>query len=257
MRKVVDTVNDLDNVLYEIGNEGDLTSVPWQYHFIRFIKRYEAGKPKQHPVGMTAVFNILKGDWATDNRVLFESPADWISPGLDPYKDNPPAADGKKVIIADVDHIWPTAPHRGWIWKCLLRGIQPILMDWYCYGDPKWTSHAEQEAMRKSMGYALTYANKMNLAAMTPRNELAGTGYCLANPGREYLVYQPAPGAAFTVDLPAGTYDYEWSDCESARVNSKGSFTVAGGARRFEAPGRGDWVLHILQAPSAQERRTE
>jgi hypothetical protein len=38
VRKVVDTVNDLDNVLYEIGNEGDLSSVNWQYHFIRFIR---------------------------------------------------------------------------------------------------------------------------------------------------------------------------------------------------------------------------
>ena len=29
VRKVIDAVNDLDNVLYEICNEGDLTSVPW------------------------------------------------------------------------------------------------------------------------------------------------------------------------------------------------------------------------------------
>jgi hypothetical protein len=113
VRKVVDTVNDLDNVLYEIGNEGDFTSVRFQYHFIRFIKAYEAKQPKQHPVGMTAVFNILQGNWTTDNRALFESPADWISPGLDPYKDNPPASDGGKVIIADVGHIWPNSPPRG------------------------------------------------------------------------------------------------------------------------------------------------
>jgi hypothetical protein len=95
VQKVIDTVNDLDNVLYEIGNEGDLTSVPWQYHFIRFIKRYEASKPKQHPVGMTAVFNILNGSWATDNQVLVESPAGGFHPA-GPVQDNPPAADGKK-----------------------------------------------------------------------------------------------------------------------------------------------------------------
>ena len=245
VRKVVDTVNDLDNVLYEIGNEGDLTSVPWQYHFIRLIQRYEASKPKQHPVGMTAVFNILNGTWATDNRVLLQSPAYWISPGLDPYKDNPPAADGTKIIIADVDHIWPTAPHRGWIWECLLRGIHPILMDWYNYGDPTWTSSAEQEAVRKYMGYAMTYAKKMELAAMTPQNELSGTGYCLANPGVEYLVYQPAPGVAFTVDLHADTYDYEWFDPGSGTVNAEGSFVAAGGTRSFTAPFNGDAVLHI------------
>ena len=44
------------------------------------------------------------------------------------------------------------------------------------YGDPTRTSPAEQEAMRKHMGYALTYANKINLAALTPQNELASSG---------------------------------------------------------------------------------
>jgi hypothetical protein len=245
VRKVVDTVHDLDNVLYEIGNEGDLTSVRWQYHFVRFIKQYEVGKPKQHPVGMTAVFNIVDGSWATDNRALLESQADWISPGLDPYKDNPPAADGTKVIIADVDHIWPSAPHRGWVWECFVRGIQPILMDWYCYGDPEWTSSAEQEAMRKNMGYALTYANKMNLAAMTPRNELASTGYCLADPGVEYMVYRPASGNTFTVDLAVGTYNYEWFDSGSGTVSIEDSLVTEGGACSFTAPFNGDAVLHI------------
>ena len=245
VRKVVDTVNDLDNVLYEIGNEGDLTSVPWQYHFIRLIKQYEADKPKQHPVGMTAVFNILNGSWATDNRVLLESPADWISPGLDAYKDNPPASDGRKVIIADVDHIWPAAPHRGWIWECFFRGIQPILMDWYCYGDPQWTSSDEQEAMRKYMGYTLTYANRMKLAAMTPRSELATTRYCLANPGTEYLVYQPQAGEAFSLEMKAGTYRYEWFDPTKGASAETGRLETPDGGRQFKAPFEGEAVLYL------------
>ena len=245
VRKVIDTVNDLDNVLYEIGNEGDFTSVPWQYHFIRFIRQYEAAKPRQHPVGMTAVFNILNGSWATDNRVLFDSPADWISPGLDPYKDSPPAADGKKVIIADVDHIWPTPPHRGWIWECFLRGIQPILMDTYCYGKPEWTSVEEQEALRKQMGYALDLARKVNLATMTPRPELASTTYCLANPGNEYLVYQPKRSAAFSVELKAGTYRYEWFDPGKGGAADSGSTESSGQTREFKAPFEGDAVLYL------------
>ncbi len=252
VRKVIDTVNDLDNVLYEIGNEGDLTSVPWQYHFIRFIKQYEAGKPKKHPVGMTAVFNILNGTWATDNRVLFESPADWISPGLDPYKDNPPASDGMKVIIADVDHIWPTPPHHGWIWECLLRGIQPILMDWYCYGDPKWTSSAEQEAMRKNMGYALTYANKINLAAMILRNDLASTGFCLANPGTEYLVYQPKGGEGFSVEVQAGTYRYEWYNPVKGENAGSDHIQAVGRGLQFKAPFEGDAVLYLQRVETSE-----
>jgi hypothetical protein len=191
------------------------------------------------------VFNILNGSWATDNRVLFDSPADWISPGLDPYKDNPPAADGKKVIIADVDHIWPTAPHRGWIWKCFFRGIQPILMDSYGYGDPKWTSPAEQEAMRKHMGYALTYAKKINLGAMTPRSELASTKYCLANPGTEYLVYQHKSGKAFSVELSAGTYRYEWFNPAKGKSDGSDNVQATGGRQQFNAPFAGDAVLYL------------
>lgn len=245
VRKVVDTVNDLDNVLYEIGNEGDFTSVPWQHHFIRFIREHEAGKPKQHPVGMTAVFNILNGSWATDNRVLFDSPADWISPGLDPYKDNPPATDGKKVILADVDHIWPTPPHRGWIWQCFLRGMQPMLMDWYSYGDPKWTSPEEQEALRKQMGYTLDFARRVNLAAMTPRSELASTTYCLANPGVEYLVYQPKAGEVVSVILNAGKYRFEWFDPANGATAGSGRIEVVAGRQEFKAPMDGDAVLYL------------
>jgi hypothetical protein len=245
VRRVVDAVNDLDNVLYEIGNEGDLTSVPWQNHFIRFLRKYQDGKPRQHPVGMTAVFNILDGSWAIDNQALFASAADWVSPGLQAYQDDPPAADGKKVIIADVDHIWPAAPHRGWIWECFLRGLQPILMDWYSYGDPKWTSRDEQEAMRRAMGFTLDYANRMNLAAARPRGDLASTGYCLASPGSEYLVYQPKGGEGLRVELKAGKYVCEWFDPGKGSASPGGKVETPGGPQPFQPPFAGEAVLYL------------
>ena len=52
VRKVVDTLNDLDNVLYEICNEGG--TLEWNQYFADFIRDYEALKPKQHPIGITA-----------------------------------------------------------------------------------------------------------------------------------------------------------------------------------------------------------
>jgi len=77
VRKIIDTVGGLDNVLYEIANESGSYSTQWQYHMIRFIQEYEKGKPKQHPVGMTF-------QWAREHRgtnaALLDSPADWISP---------------------------------------------------------------------------------------------------------------------------------------------------------------------------------
>ena len=108
--KVTDTVNDFDNVLYEISNEDHPPPTEWQYHIIRFIKEYEKTKPEQHPVGMT--FQHRGGS----NQTLSDSPADWISPNREGrYRDNPPAADGRKVIVTDTDHLWviggrPMAP---------------------------------------------------------------------------------------------------------------------------------------------------
>jgi hypothetical protein len=64
--------------------------------------------------------------------------------------------------------------------------------------------------MRKYMGHTQTYSRKIDLAGMTPRNDLASTAYCLANVGAEYLVYQPVSESTFTVELPARTYNYEW-----------------------------------------------
>lgn len=127
VRKIIDTVNDLNNVLYEIGNEMHVGSVPWQYHMIEFIRTYERSKPRQHPIGMTGA--------PIANAALFDSPADWVSPtGKDGYRSDPPPADGRKVVIADVDHIWPKQ-HQQWVWKSFTRGLNTAFMD--LYGETK------------------------------------------------------------------------------------------------------------------------
>ncbi len=77
IRKVVDTVSNFDNVLYEISNESHSRSKEWQYHMIRYIRAYEATKGKRHPIGMTVEWPEGK------NSELLASPADWISPNGD------------------------------------------------------------------------------------------------------------------------------------------------------------------------------
>ena len=49
VRRVIDTVNDLDNVLYEIGNEMHPGSVQWQYRMIDFIHEYERASRSNIP----------------------------------------------------------------------------------------------------------------------------------------------------------------------------------------------------------------
>ena len=51
IRKVIDTLNDLDNVLYEVTNEGG--DKDWDRFVVETVHAYEKTKPKQHPVGLT------------------------------------------------------------------------------------------------------------------------------------------------------------------------------------------------------------
>lgn len=184
VRKVVDTLNDLD-VLYEIANESHRGSAEWQYHMIRFIHEYEKTKPKQNPVVMTAMWDGT-GDNGSDNSALFESSAEAIAPGPDSmgaYKMDPPPSDGRKVIITDTDHLWGVGGDVSWVWKSFLRGLNPIFMD------P--IEDSKLDPVRRALGQTLFIANRVNLATMAPKKELASTGYCLANTGVEYLVYLP------------------------------------------------------------------
>ena len=51
VRKVVDTVNDLDNVIYEVINEGG--EKEWDWWVVETARSYQQNKPKQHPIGIT------------------------------------------------------------------------------------------------------------------------------------------------------------------------------------------------------------
>ena len=97
VRAVVDAVNDLDNVIYEISNESDPSGDEWQYHMISLIRSYELTKPKQHPIGMTVPYPNAS------NSEVISSGADWVSINGD--VNNPVVADGSKVSLFDTDHL--------------------------------------------------------------------------------------------------------------------------------------------------------
>jgi len=244
IRRVIDTVNDLDNVLYEIANEAHAGTAAWQYEMIRYIKSYEQDKPKQHPVGMTC-----RAD-EPNNEVLWLSPADWVSPGTYKlYAHDPPAADGRKVSLLDTDHVFGVGGDRRWIWKAFTRGHNPIYMDplWgYIPDKGLWKGQAERgEGARVAMGQTRRMAERVNLVAMVPRGDLASSKYCLANPGVEYVVYLP-DGGQVTVDLSTakGMLQAEWIDPVEGTVRPAAP-VQGGGERRLQMPFNGDAVLHL------------
>lgn len=244
VRKVIDSINDLDNVLYEISNENYPPSTAWQFHMIRFVQDYEKGKPRQHPVGMTFQYKGGK------NATLLASPADWISPNpeaydLFDYRTNPPASDGSKVILSDTDHLWGIGGDSGWAWKSFLRGLNPIFMDPYKREILQGGSPDLWEPVRRALGDTRYFAQRMDLLRMSPRLDLASTGYCLANPGTEYLVYLPKTQEAFTLQVQAGTYHYEWFKLPAREPQAEGDLAFQTGQRRFELPFTGAALLHL------------
>lgn len=229
--KVIDTVGDLPNVLYEISNESGGYSYEWQYHMIRYIHQVEARRPMRHPVGMTIPFP------GGDNEKILNSEAEWVSPKLGSDPNCPDVADGRKVILDDTDHLWGIGGDRTWAWKSFLRGRNPLFMDPYTSreiwwdelknwdgSDPKW------ESLRRNLGYIRRLSLKVDLAELTPRGDLCSTGYCLATgPGAvkpALIAYQPQEGQ-FTLDLSAvkARLTLEW-------LNPADGKTVAGGKIR-------------------------
>ena len=246
VRAVIDAVNDLDNVIYEISNESDPSGNSWQYHMINFIRSYELTKTKQHPIGMTVPYP------GTNNEVL-SSTADWVS--MDGDISNPAEATGNKVSLWDTDHLCGICGDVPWVWKSLTRGHNPLLMDGYDNSpgvsdpsydpnDPKW------EAIRKNLGYARTYANKMDLAHAIPHAELAGSGYCLAIPGSQYLIYAPG-GFSVTAHLETvpstDSFTVEWFNTTTG-VSTVLPLPVSGGtAQVLNPPSTGGDVVLLLK----------
>jgi hypothetical protein len=240
IRQVVDAVGDLDNVLYEVINEGG--EKEWDWWVVRTIQEYERTRPKQHPVGLT-------GHGAERVASMLASPADWVSPGRnDGYGEDPPAWNEKKPSLLDTDHIWGVGGNVDWAWKSFVRGHNPLFMDPYQHellgrGDPQ-----QWEPLRQALGQTRRLAQRLSLAAMTPRNELASTGYCLAEVGRAYVVYAPQ-GGQVTVDLQGaqGLFAVEWID--PVQGTSTAGAAIRGGEQAMlTGPREGAVVLYLRQA---------
>lgn len=249
MRKVADTLNDLDNVLYEVTNEGGQKE--WDWWVVRTMHEYERTKPKQHPVGLT-------GHGSESNDEMLSSEADWFSPGSNDWPDlktDPRSVDGKKVSLVDMDHVFGVGGDRAWVWKSFMRGHNVLFMD--PYDDPQWDkvladqglSTAGIETARRAMGHTLNYAEKMGLSSMRPLENLSSTKFCLANPGKEYLVYQPESGVEFSVALPAGKYAFEWFDAAAGKTAAPGQVQASGEKTRFKPPFASEAALYLRAQP--------
>jgi hypothetical protein len=268
VKKAIDTLNDLPNVLWIVSEEAPKNSIWWSKHLISVVRAYEKGKRYQHPIGYAISAE------PPDDKVLYNSDADWVAPAarISPVKS---CGDGKpacKVNINDSDHsyfgMWNDTPqkNRNYAWENFTNGNQVLFMDPYlvyyprekrnlCVSpsngigskpDPRWDN------FRNNLGYILRYSRKLNLARVTPGSSLCSTRHCLAQTpaaGAEYLVYAPS-GGPFTVDLSAMPNSrmlaVEWFNPATGETIPQAPIKAGASAQAFTAPFRGDAVLYLV-----------
>jgi len=267
VRKMIDTLNDLPNVLWIISEEAPSQSIWWNNHLISTVRAYEGGQRLQHPIGYATLEN-------PSDSILYNSDADWVAPWA---WISPRASCGSgnplcKVNINDSDHsyfgMWndPPQKNRNYAWENFMTGNQVLFMDPYllyyprqkrnlCSApfngigsepDPRW------ENFRNNLGYILRYSRKLNLATVTPRGYLCSTKYCLAQTpsvGAEYLAYAPS-GGSFTIDLSAmprsRMLSAEWFNPATGATVSQRAIAAGSSSQTFSPPFDGDAVLYLV-----------
>jgi hypothetical protein len=100
--------------------------------------------------------------------------------------------------------------------------------------------------MLKGYGRIVDFFTSFEWWKMEPRPDLVtGRVLCLAEPGRQYVVYLPSGGAA-TVALEAGVYRAAWYNPRTGEQVPIGEVQGGGPWTSPAAPGAGDWVLRIV-----------
>jgi hypothetical protein len=252
VRHVIEAVGDLDNVLYEIVNEDVATeeNSAWQDAMVTFIHQTDEARGRHHPV-------LRSVQWPAPASLepLFRGPAEAIAPGspaqhgtgFEDYRNDPPVADGRKVIISDTDHLWGIGGDAGWPWRAFMRGMNPIFMDpWE--GD--FVVHEPFDvAARDAMGVIRQLSDRFDVAEFTPRLDVSSTRYALANAEPDLiLAFQPIT-EHFTVDLggAARRWSVEWVHPTSGLGQQGGE--VTGGLVRLVPPFRGGGVAVLILLP--------
>jgi hypothetical protein len=271
--KVIDTLNDLPNVLWIVSEEAPAQSKWWNAHLIAHVKTYESTKPHRHPIGYAAPIGV-------PDTVIYDSDADWVAPEV---AVSPPSSCGAgtppcKVNINDSDHsyfgMWNDSPqaNRSWAWENFASGNQVLFMDPYVVDYPREDRNhcvapargictapdKRWENVRDNLGYILKVARKLDLAEIAPRDLLSSTGFCLAHEapaGAEYAVYAPR-GGEFTVNLSAMAASrqlaVDWFNPATGAEIRAAPVSAGSTAQPFTPPFAGDAVLILTDAATSR-----
>jgi hypothetical protein len=95
----------------------------------------------------------------------------------------------------------------------------------------------------EAAGNVATFTSNVEFVDTTRRNDLVNRGWCLANPGKRYIVYLKKGGESVDVKLEQGSY--RWKVFDGQSWTKEEQFDWTGGRRTFKKKGKEDWGLYI------------
>ena len=266
--RLIGVVGGSPNVMFEIFNEGEWYDGrrlrDFQVHFLSFFKA-RTSQPliinDDHIRSVLGFRGEPKADVLSHHTPRWDDlPAARVY--FDHYSRQFDAAPTKPTFFSE-----PVPSYTGGdaateaamlrlLWGTAMAGASVVIQNDAAYGfDPRSAMAARTDQRDRILdleGHVARFFNQggLNLAAMRPDGGLASTGICLADAGREYVVYA-LPGNTFTVNLAAAKgriLTVRWYDPAMGRFHDADRITGASETQSFAAPFEGDAVLHLKAA---------
>lgn len=124
VKKVVETLEPYDNVIYEVGNELMSSSTGWfQPWVVKMVKKWT-----DKPVGVSYSSPIRASRGRDESAWMLKTGADWFGPTYTALVKGQ-FSSVKKPIIFDTDHSWPLRSNVAGLKYAWDRGYNILLMD--------------------------------------------------------------------------------------------------------------------------------
>jgi hypothetical protein len=251
VRKMIDETITYDNVIYEVENEHWAHSdIGWCDYWCLFIKNYIGSNYANSP--RLTSYSSLESDL---DDAYYLGALDIVNKHYGNAAENDPSMindyfeskwhHNKAINLNEfANGLTDTNVLREMCWTTLTSGGHFHVED---ANDASRPFEVVDIIMRFK-----SYAN-WNFIGADPSDNLitSGGGYCLANPGVDYLCYFPSGGSK-TVNLASGNYRSEFWDPSSGGFYSVSMFSHGGGGKSFSCPDGNDWALHITTADAKE-----
>ena len=246
VRKLIDETIRFPNVHYEIENEHWQDDRPdWAVHYGQFVKDHIA---TNHPGTPRLVsYSSLEEDLES---LYAASAIDVINKHF-----GGEAEENPEILNAYIEPRWPrnkpinidefangvtdTRVLREMAWTILASGGHFHIEDAVLSADPFGVVENIRLFLELSFWDFVRAAPERGLIT-------SGGGYCIAQPGAEYVCYFPRGGAK-RLRVAPGDYREEWWNPREGGFVNQTSFSHPGGDRDLAPPDGNDWVLHVVK----------